>query len=278
MTLFLPLPIAAPADALRPRACIAAVQSRDPLYRYKQEEIAKFFCERAGAVPARTVRAIFEGSEIAERAFAVPLEDLLTLTPSEANTRQRKEADGAARRFAPVWPATRPPPPHSPSPWTSSPGTPRSGAGFHEEVDAVLGGRAPTAADMAALPYLTMVVKEAMRLYPSVPVVGRRAVADAEIDGVRIPAGADVLVSPWVTHRHPAYWTDPDRFDPERFMPEAEAARPRYAWFPFGGGPRAASAGTCRRWSRCWGWRCCSGPMTSRPPTRRTYRSARASL
>jgi cytochrome P450 len=109
----------------------------------------------------------------------------------------------------------------------------------HEEVDAVLGGRAPTAADMPALPYLTMVVKEAMRLYPSAPVVGRRAVADAEIDGVRIPAGADVLVSPWVTHRHPDHWTDPDRFDPERFTPEAEAARPRYAWFPFGGGPRA---------------------------------------
>ncbi|MGW0821534.1 cytochrome P450 [Streptomyces sp. NPDC002845] len=111
-----------------------------------------------------------------------------------------------------------------------------------EEVDSVLGGpggRAPTAADMAELPYLTRVVKEAMRLYPSAPVIGRRAVAETEIDGVRIPAGADLLVSPWVTHRHPDHWPDPERFDPDRFTPEAEAGRPRYAWFPFGGGPRA---------------------------------------
>ncbi|WDF38513.1 cytochrome P450 [Streptomyces sp. T12] len=111
-----------------------------------------------------------------------------------------------------------------------------------EEVDRVLGGpggRAPTAEDMEALPYLTMVLKEAMRLYPSAPVIGRRSVADAEVEGVRIPAGADILVSPWVTQRHPDYWPDPERFDPSRFTPEAEAGRPRYAWFPFGGGPRA---------------------------------------
>jgi cytochrome P450 len=114
-----------------------------------------------------------------------------------------------------------------------------------EEVDRVLGAggaaRAPVAADMEALPRLTMVVKETMRLYPSAPVIGRRAVADAVVDGVRIPAGADVIVVPWVTHRHPAYWVEPERFDPSRFTPEAEAAagRPRYAWFPFGGGPRA---------------------------------------
>ncbi|MFF7162568.1 cytochrome P450 [Streptomyces sp. NPDC008086] len=111
-----------------------------------------------------------------------------------------------------------------------------------DEVDQVLGGpggRAPTADDMEALPYLTMVLKEAMRLYPSAPVIGRRAVAEAEIDGVRIPAGADLLVSPWVTQRHPDHWPDAERFDPSRFTPEAEARRPRYAWFPFGGGPRA---------------------------------------
>ncbi len=86
---------------------------------------------------------------------------------------------------------------------------------------------------MEELPYLTMVLKEAMRLYPSAPVIGRRSVADTEVDGVRIPAGADILVSPWVTQRHP------ERFDPSRFTPEAEAGRPGYAWFPFGGGPRA---------------------------------------
>ncbi|MBD0710178.1 MULTISPECIES: cytochrome P450 [unclassified Streptomyces] len=109
----------------------------------------------------------------------------------------------------------------------------------HEEVDRVLGGREPGAADLDALPYLTRVLKEAMRLFPAAPVIGRRSVAATTIGGVAIPAGADVIVAPWVTHRHPDYWTDPERFDPDRFTPEAEAARPRYAWFPFGGGPRA---------------------------------------
>lgn len=107
------------------------------------------------------------------------------------------------------------------------------------EVDEVLGGRAPRADDRDRLTYLTMVLKEAMRLYPSVAIMGRKAVADTEIDGYRIPAGADVYVSAYATHRHPDYWTDPETFDPERFTPEAEAARPRYAFFPFGGGPRA---------------------------------------
>ncbi|KOG44678.1 cytochrome P450 [Streptomyces virginiae] len=108
-----------------------------------------------------------------------------------------------------------------------------------EEVSRVLGGRTPRAADLDRLPYLTQVLKEAMRLYPAAPVIGRKAVAATRIGEHTIPAGADVILAPWVTHRHPAYWPDPDRFDPERFTPEAEAGRPRYAWFPFGGGPRA---------------------------------------
>ncbi|MEU7551532.1 cytochrome P450 [Streptomyces sp. NPDC044571] len=108
-----------------------------------------------------------------------------------------------------------------------------------EEISRVLGDRTPDAADLDRLPYLTQVLKEAMRLYPAAPVIGRSSVAATEIGGHLVPAGADVMVAPWVTHRHPRYWPDPDRFDPERFTPEAEAARPRYAWFPFGGGPRA---------------------------------------
>ncbi|MES4901868.1 MULTISPECIES: cytochrome P450 [unclassified Streptomyces] len=110
----------------------------------------------------------------------------------------------------------------------------------HEELDRVLpDGRTPTAADLEALPRLTMVLKEAMRLFPPSPAVSRLAVADTVVGGRRVPAGAAVLVSQWVAHRHPAYWEDPERFDPERFTPRAEAARPRYAYFPFGGGPRA---------------------------------------
>ncbi|MFH8581449.1 cytochrome P450 [Streptomyces zaomyceticus] len=109
----------------------------------------------------------------------------------------------------------------------------------HEEVDRVLAGRTPGADDLDALPHVTRVLKEAMRLFPAAPVIGRRAVAATQVGGVTVPAGADVIVAPWVTHRHPDYWEDPERFDPDRFTPEAEAARPRYAWFPFGGGPRA---------------------------------------
>ncbi|RKE22408.1 cytochrome P450 [Streptomyces sp. TLI_171] len=110
----------------------------------------------------------------------------------------------------------------------------------HREAAALLAdGRRPTAADYAELPYLTKVLKESMRLFPAAPSIGRRAVNATVVGGVEIPAGADVLIAPYVTQRHPAHWDDPERFDPERFTPEREAARHRYAWFPFGGGPRA---------------------------------------
>ncbi|MFJ3980170.1 cytochrome P450 [Streptomyces sp. NPDC090021] len=118
-------------------------------------------------------------------------------------------------------------------------GHPEVRARARAEVDTVLTGRPATADDMDALPYLTQVLKETMRLYPAVAIMGRRAVADADVAGFRIPAGADVYLTPWVTHRHPDYWKRPETFDPEHFAPDQEATRPRYAWFPFGGGPRA---------------------------------------
>ncbi|MFJ3217199.1 cytochrome P450 [Kitasatospora sp. NPDC086801] len=108
-----------------------------------------------------------------------------------------------------------------------------------QEAETVLAGREPTAADLEALPYITRVLKEAMRLYPAAALVGRRAVAQTVIDGYVIPAGAQVIISPLVTHRHPAHWPEPERFDPDRFLPEREKERHRYAWYPFGGGPRA---------------------------------------
>lgn len=108
-----------------------------------------------------------------------------------------------------------------------------------EEVRSVLGGRRPTPADLDALPAVERVLKEAMRLYPAAPVLIRRAARPTVVEGHAIPAGAYVYVSPWVTHRHPAYWPEPERFDPERFRPEEERGRPRYAWFPLGGGPRS---------------------------------------
>lgn len=108
------------------------------------------------------------------------------------------------------------------------------------EVDALFAdGHRATAADFNELPYLTMVLKEAMRLYPAAPAIGRLAIEECVIGDHVIPAGANVMATPYVVHRHPAHWPDPERFDPERFTPEAEAGRHRYAWLPFGGGPRA---------------------------------------
>jgi cytochrome P450 len=107
------------------------------------------------------------------------------------------------------------------------------------EVDGVLGDRTPTADDVERLPYAAMVLKEAMRLFPPAPGIGRRSAEGDVIDGLTIPPGSDVAVSPWVTHRHPAFWPEPERFDPERFTAAREADRHRYAYLPFGAGPRA---------------------------------------
>ncbi len=116
---------------------------------------------------------------------------------------------------------------------------PEAQARVRSEVEEVAGDRTPGSADVPQLAYTTMVLKEAMRLYPPAWATGRRVAAGDEVGGYAIPPGSDVMVSPWVTHRHPEFWEAPERFDPERFTPEAEAARHRHAYFPFGAGPRA---------------------------------------
>ncbi len=83
-----------------------------------------------------------------------------------------------------------------------------------------------------------MVVDEAMRIFPPVWAVGRAAIDDDEIMGYRIPKGSNLMLSQYYAHRHPQFWENPERFDPERFSPARAAGRPRYAFFPFGGGPR----------------------------------------
>jgi len=107
-----------------------------------------------------------------------------------------------------------------------------------EELDRVLGGRPPEWADLPALPYTRMVTEEALRLYPTVWITLRRAGEQDEIGGFAVPRGAIVLISPYLTHRHPEHWPDPEVFDPERFEEGQSAARHRFAYFPFGGGPR----------------------------------------
>lgn len=111
-------------------------------------------------------------------------------------------------------------------------------ARVREEVDRVLGGRPPSAADVPALPYCRMVLEETLRLYPVVWGMAREAIEEDEIGGYRIPAGSTVTLCQYITHRRPDLWEDPERFDPERFSPERSEGRPRFAWFPFGGGPR----------------------------------------
>ncbi len=106
------------------------------------------------------------------------------------------------------------------------------------EANAVLGSRRPAHDDLRRLRYTTLVVQEVMRLYPPVWILPRLAQADDEINGYRIPAGSDVIVSPYILHRHPRYWQDPQRFSPERFDQVRASDRSRFSYLPFGAGPR----------------------------------------
>jgi len=115
---------------------------------------------------------------------------------------------------------------------------PEAEAKLHEEIDAILGGALPTADDVVRLRYTEMIFAESMRLYPPAWILGRRVLSDYEVGGYTIPANSIVLMSPWVMHRDPRYYPEPHKFDPERWTPEAREARPKFAYFPFGGGPR----------------------------------------
>jgi cytochrome P450 len=115
---------------------------------------------------------------------------------------------------------------------------PESYQKVQQEVDTVLQGRTPTYAELARLPYCLQVFKEAMRLYPPAYAFSRRALRDVEIDGYRVPKGWVVLLAPYTLHRREEYFPEPEKFDPERFTPEREKQLPRYAFMPFGAGPR----------------------------------------
>ncbi len=106
------------------------------------------------------------------------------------------------------------------------------------ETERVVGTRLPTLADLKLLPYSEMTVKESLRLYPPAWGFMRTALHEDVVCGYPIPPGARIIVSPYLTHRLPRLWESPDRFDPERFSPERSEGRHRFAWFPFGQGPR----------------------------------------
>ena len=109
---------------------------------------------------------------------------------------------------------------------------------LHEELDEVLGDRVPTLNDLRKLPYTLRTIKEVLRLYPPAPFYVRDAVEDDVIDGFKIPKGSSVLLSPFYTHRHPDFWEDPLKFDPDRWNPEQEKERHRYSYHPFASGKR----------------------------------------
>ncbi len=111
-------------------------------------------------------------------------------------------------------------------------------AQLHAELDRVLAGRAPTLADIPALGFVERVVTESMRLYPPAWIIGRRAIEDYQIDEFPVARGAILITSPYLTHRDPRLFPDPERFDPDRWTPAFKAQLPPFAYFPFGGGTR----------------------------------------
>ncbi len=109
---------------------------------------------------------------------------------------------------------------------------------LHRELDSVLQGRTPQMGDLPQLRYTEMVLAEAMRLYPPAWAIGRMAKEPFELGGVEIAAKSICIVSPYVMQRDPRWFPEPERFDPQRWTPEARDARPKFSYFPFGGGAR----------------------------------------
>ncbi len=106
------------------------------------------------------------------------------------------------------------------------------------EVDSVLAGRIPGAADFNDLPYTNAVVSEAMRIYPPLPMTIRQALGQDVLEGYQIQANSSIFINIYSAHHNPDVWENPEGFDPERFMPDRIKEVPRFAYLPFGGGPR----------------------------------------
>jgi cytochrome P450 len=111
-------------------------------------------------------------------------------------------------------------------------------AKLQEELDRVLGGKLPTVELLRQLPYTLQVVKETLRLYPAAPFYVRDAIGADRLGEFDVPAGAAVMLSPYYTHRHPQFWDEPERFEPDRWTREKETARHSHAYHPFAAGPR----------------------------------------
>ena len=109
---------------------------------------------------------------------------------------------------------------------------------FHAELEEKLGGRTPQAEDVEGLEYTRMIMDETLRLYSPVAMMARDALEDDDVGGYEVPAGCILTISPYMTHRHPEFWERPLEFNPNHFSAEQVETRPRYAYYPFGAGPR----------------------------------------
>ena len=115
---------------------------------------------------------------------------------------------------------------------------PEAGEKLRQELGEVLGGRTPQLEDLARLPYTDKVVKESMRLYPPAWSLARSVAKEIEVGGYRLPKGSNVVMSPWIMQRDPRFFDHPEQFDPDRWTAQTAQQLPRFAYFPFGGGPR----------------------------------------
>jgi len=122
--------------------------------------------------------------------------------------------------------------------WYLLSGAPEVEAKLHSAIDGALQGRLPSLRDLPALDYVERVVTEAMRLYPPAWIIGRRAINAYQIGDYLAPARSILITSPYIMHRDARFYADPERFDPDRWTPEFRAGLPKFAYFPFGGGPR----------------------------------------
>jgi cytochrome P450 len=122
--------------------------------------------------------------------------------------------------------------------WSLLAQVPEVEARMHEEIERVLAGRLPAFNDVRALPFTEKVIKESMRLYPPAWCIGRSTTETVHLDGHELRPGTLVLTSPWLMHRNPQFYPEPEQFKPSRWTDEFEAALPKFAYFPFGGGAR----------------------------------------
>jgi cytochrome P450 len=128
--------------------------------------------------------------------------------------------------------------------WYLLAGRPEAEARLVAEVQEVLGGRPPTVEDLPRLRYAEGVVHESMRLYPPAYIIGREALCDCEVGGYAVAKGTTLLLNAWAVQRDPRFWDRPEEFRPERWADGQAGRLPRYAYFPFGGGPRVCIGNT----------------------------------